>query len=129
MLTRPRYLIALNHDGTVSEHEIEVTPGDQFRAELEAGKHGIPALSVAPMQGTGVWVWAAAVRLGLTTADWRTFRDDTLHAFEAVRDINGDPAQVPVDPTTEEPSDSGSSSPTTTPASSSTGSTPTSTNA
>lgn len=120
-LTRPKYLVALAGHEDEEPLEVEIAPGDQFRAELEAGKWGLPGLADAPQQHTALWVWCSLVRQKLYAGDWPTFKATDLYAFHAASD-----EEEAVDPTQEAPtSASASASPTGSP-DSSTGSTPTS---
>lgn len=123
-LTRPKYLVALTEAPDVTI-EVEVTPGDRFRAELEAGKWRLPGLEDAPQLNVALWVYCALTRLKLYAGDWPTFKNTDLYHWEGVADANGDQLETPVDPTEEGSSPSASSSPTGSPESS-TGSTPTS---
>lgn len=127
-LTRDRYTVALLHDGTGDpyEVEVEVSPGDEFRSELEARKHGIPDLRTAPLNNTIVAIWCALVRVHGYSEKFPTFRDRDLYAWEPVKGADGEPVREPVDPT-REAGTSGPASPSPTPSPVSTGSTPTST--
>lgn len=104
-LTRSKYLVYLNPteenpDPPEDGVEVEVTHGDRLRGELEAGKQGLPAVNVAPMNHSTVWLWCAMVRLGLYRADFRQFKLVDLAGLEPVKDENGEPAVEDVDPTT-----------------------------
>lgn len=128
-LTRPKYLVALG-DGAETL-EVDIAPGDQFRAELEAGKWGLPKIGDAPQLHTALWCYCALLRLKLYAGDWPTFKNTDLYAWEPVRDEDGEQVETPVDPTQGATSGSDSSSATTSPESptppAADGSTPTST--
>lgn len=105
-LQRYRYTVAL--EDHTDPLEVEVTHGDLLRAELEAGRQGIPVdPRKAPQQTTTLWVWAALVRTKVVDLDYRTFRDGdpakdippALIGFEQARDSTGEPAAVDVPPT------------------------------
>lgn len=119
-LTRPKYLVALTGHEDEDALEVEITPGDRFRAELEAGKWGIPSLEEAPTQHIALWVWCSLVRQKVYAGDWPTFKNEDLYTFQGTNDEQ----EASVDPTQEAAtSASASSSPTGSP-DSSTGSTP-----
>lgn len=91
-----------------SPFEVEITHADLLRAELEAGKQGLPVdPRKAPQQTTTLWVWAALVRTGVIDRNYRSFRDGDgdgepcLVGFEQVTDPAGQHAAVDVDPTSE----------------------------
>lgn len=126
-LTRDTYLVALTSDPDATI-EVEVRPGDQFRAELEAKKWAVPAMTDAKLTNVALWLYCALKRQTGYQGNWPTFRDEDLYAWEPLRDEGGEPVSTPVDPT-EEPSGSASPSQDASPASTSTGSTPISTNA
>lgn len=107
MLTRPKYTVVLQTEQGLDERTVEVSPGDQFRAELEAARNGLPAIQAAPLSHTGVWIWCALVREGTYSGDYQQFRNADLYAFEPADDDGEAPA--PVDPTTAVTFDSGSS--------------------
>lgn len=72
-MTPPRFRVLLD-DGT--EHQVEIHLGDQLRAELEAGKQGLPVkFDAAPAHHTALWLWAGLTRMGVTDAKFREFRD------------------------------------------------------
>lgn len=110
MLKRHVVFVALTtpDDPTLVEHRLEITPGDQFRAELEAAKHGLE-VKRSPIQVTaGVWSWCALVRLGLYSEGYQKYVNRDLYAFELEREA------IDVPPT-QEPSGSASPSPTSSP--------------
>lgn len=110
MLTRPVYEVWLNPvDVNADPLLVEVTSGDQMRAELEANKLGLPPLRDAPLNATGVWIWAAMARLGLTEAKSAQFLATELGEWRPQVDPQtGEPAGVEVDPTKGDPSPSAS---------------------
>ena len=113
-LTRSRYRVALAAEACDPlQHEVEVSPVDQFKAEPFAAKFGLPSIKVAPMQHQAVWVWCAMVRQGLYAGPFHEFRDRDLYAFELVVDEAGDPVGDEVPPTMADPSASASSWPAT----------------
>lgn len=59
-LYRPTYLV--EYDPTQPPLEVAVASGDMMRAELEAHRLKIPA--GANFNTTGLWLWAALVRMG-----------------------------------------------------------------
>lgn len=126
-LVRPRYRVAVatpDPGPGYVEHEVEVTYGDQLRAEFEAGKQGLPSMKEVPQNHVTVWIWCALTRLGLYAGDCRTFRlTDVLD----VQPLDENDEVPVVDPTRPAPSGSDSSSPPTTAEVPPTGSTPTST--
>lgn len=91
------------------EHPVEVRHGDLLRAELEAGRQKLPVdPRLIPQQTTALWVWAALVREGIVTVDYRTFRDGNtaagtppilVHIERQTDPATGDPAVVEVPPT------------------------------
>jgi hypothetical protein len=99
-LTRQPYDVYLrNPDDVETRHRVEITHADHLRGELEANKQRLPAVKDAPMNHTTVWLWCAMTREGLYGSDYRTFADRDLIGLEPVRDVNGDPEEIPVDPT------------------------------
>src|SRR5690348_13018629 len=97
-LTRPAMLVAITTPETPDdpvEHRIEITPGDQFRAEFEGSKYGLQPKD-HPVQVTALWAWCALVRLGLYAGGYQDFAQRDLYAFEHVKGEG-----TPVDPTTE----------------------------
>lgn len=107
-LQRGRWLVALTDDPD-NTIEVEVTPADHFRAELEAGKWRIPGVTEAPETTTALWAFCAMRRLGLFTGEWPEFVAQ-LYAWEPVRDAAGEPVAVDVDPTQADTSASASPS-------------------
>jgi len=98
-LTRTSYDVYLTGpDGAEIEHRVEITHADHLRGELEANKQRLPAVKDAPMNHTTVWVWCALTRAGVYGSDYRTFADAVI-GLEPVRDLNGEPEAVAVDPT------------------------------
>lgn len=72
-MTPPRFRVLLD-DGTT--HQVEIHLGDQLRAELEAGKLGLPVkFEAAPAHHTALWLWAGLTRMGVTDQGFRDFRD------------------------------------------------------
>lgn len=134
-LTVDRYRVLLTDaDPAVmpSEHVVSVIHGDRVRAELEAGKRGIPAMQTAPMTFLGLWLWAACLREKvLADVTYDDFQDRLLN-FEEVADepqFPGSPVTPDaMGPTTEAATASPSSSPVSSVPSSS-GSTPAQTDA
>lgn len=128
-LTREKWIVALTTtDKTdrpvVVEHEIEVAPADQLRAETEAVKYGINNYRAQPLNYSALFVWNALKRLGVYAQPYQQFLID-LYDWDQVRDDDGDPSEESVDPTSARSDDVSSSPLTSDP--SSTGSTPTST--
>lgn len=75
-MKKPTYKVELS-DG--SEHVVQVLHGDQLRAELEAGKQGLPLdYDKAPVHHTTLWVWSALLRSGVTEAGFQEFRAEQL---------------------------------------------------
>jgi hypothetical protein len=93
-ITRRSYLVELEVDGESIEHTVELRHADQLRGELEANKHGLPALNEAPLNHTTVWIWCALVRSGYYAGDFRQFKLVDLVGFEAIKE-----SAVDVDPT------------------------------
>lgn len=81
-LTRTMYDVELS-DGTV--HRVEILAADQLRAELEAGRHGIPVdVAQAPVQTAVLWAWAALVRTKVTDAKFKPFQHEELVDLQRV---------------------------------------------
>jgi hypothetical protein len=125
-LTRQRFRVLVDQDGTDVEHELTIIHGDQIRAERSARQRGAGSLKEAGLTHTSLWCWHAMVRLELTTLKYEEWIDTVLQ-LSPVKDAAGAPVSEPVDPTqraelTGPPSSSPASS-----AASSDGSTPTST--
>lgn len=119
---RESYVISLTTEAGVVDHDLVVGPGDVFRAELEAGRHQVPAdKRAAGFAHLMVQLWCAAVRAKVYASPFQQFIEHDLYDFRP-----GDDAPEPVDPTGPE-SDSGSPSATTS-LEPPTGSTPTVTN-
>lgn len=79
-----------------THHVVAVTSGDQLRAELEAGRQRVE-LKGNPFHATALWLWAAAVRMGVYERKFGDFRTECV-SWEPVErdpDRNGEP----VDPT------------------------------
>lgn len=114
-IKRPTYDIAVltNGEGEPVEHHVEITPGDQLRAEFEANKNMLGPMRDAPMNHTTVWMWCALTRLGLYAEPYQTFRNRDLYAMQG-----NDDDDVTPDPTgLSGSSEPDSSSPPTSPAS------------
>lgn len=123
-LKRQRYLLALTEDPETTL-EVEVTPADQLRAEVEGQREGVNPAET-PIAFTLVCIHRALVRLGLYTGKYQQLVAHDLYEWEPVTAAAG--GVVPVDPTpSEEPTPAPSSSPTTSAAGRATGSTPPST--
>lgn len=129
-LTRETWKVQLTAGDDVVEHEIDVAPADQLRAETEAQKHGIKDLRVQRLNYASLYVYNACVRLGLYAHPYASFLVD-LYDWDQVKGEDGEPAETPVDPTQADTSASDSSSPLPSPDSSTQpvadGATPTST--
>jgi hypothetical protein len=109
-LTRPTYEVWLNPvDEEADPLIVQVTSGDQMRAELECKRLGLPPLSEAPLNATAVWIWSAMVRDGLTEAKAPQFLAQELGEWRPLRDASGDAVNPEVDPTKADPSGSASS--------------------
>jgi hypothetical protein len=98
-LTRPTFLVELlespdDDEGTV--HTVRIMLGDQLRAELEAGRNMID-ITAQPFALTGLWCWAALVRMGVTDLPWQTFKDLAVVA-KAPETTPGDDALDPTPP-------------------------------
>lgn len=92
---RPVYDVSVlvNGEGDPVDHRIEITPGDQLRAEYEAKKNMLGPMSDAPMNHTTVWWWCALTRLGLYSDDYQTFRNRDLYAMGG--EVDPDPTPDP----------------------------------
>lgn len=78
-MTPPTFQVLLATEAGRAEHTVQVFTGDQLRAELEAGKLGLPlAFSEAPTHHTALWLWAACRREGITSEGFRAFQDQLL---------------------------------------------------
>lgn len=94
-LKRPAYHVWIAPDGadpdTVLDDQLQiqhvvVNHGDQLRAELEAGKLGLPKAGTAtPMHLTALWIWAALVRTERFTGKFQDFKRRCI-AYEPDRD-------------------------------------------
>jgi hypothetical protein len=98
-LTRPTYLVELlaapdDDAGTV--HTVRIMLGDQLRAELEAGRNMVD-IQAQPFALTGLWCWAALVRMGVTDLPWQRFKDLAVIA-KAPETTAGDDASDPTHP-------------------------------
>lgn len=107
-LTRPSYEVWIQPvtDLETPDHVVQVTTGDQMRAELEARRLQLPPSQEAPMNATALWIWAAMAREGLTQVKAGPFLASELGEFQPVKDAGGEPVLEAVDPTTAEPSGS-----------------------
>jgi hypothetical protein len=86
MQSRPQYDVAVLVDGQPVEHRVEITAGDQLRAEFEAKKAGLGPMGDAPLNHTAVWIWCALTREELYGEPFQQFRSTDLYAFENVPD-------------------------------------------
>lgn len=98
-LTKPRYDVLLADETGDVEHRVEVVFGDQLRAELEAPRHGLARIGDAPQHAVAMWIWAALTRTHVIDQPFQEFKPRLL-VVEPVRDVDGEPAQETVDPTT-----------------------------
>jgi len=91
-LTRPKYAVLMDVDGTETEHIVAVTHGDQIRGEATARTRRLPSLNDAPYEHASIWVWHAMTRQGLTDLRYPEWTD-------AVLDVERLNDEQPVDPT------------------------------
>lgn len=83
-LKRPAYFAWVAPDDTDPDtidpdqlvaHHVVVHHADQLRAELEAGKLGLPKGGTGtPMHLTALWLWAALVRTGRFAGGFQQFK-------------------------------------------------------
>lgn len=96
-MTPPRFRVLLD-DGT--EHQVDIHLGDQLRAELEAGKQGLPVkFEAAPAHHTALWLWAALTRMGVTAAKFREFQHTMILVARVEEDTEGPEAEDRLGPT------------------------------
>lgn len=86
-LTRPRFDLWAEPDDPGLEPaylaRVTITNGDQLLAETQAKGLGID-VKAYPFHLTALWVWAAAVRVDLTSDKFKVFT--TRYAWEGVKD-------------------------------------------
>lgn len=93
-MKKPTFRVELAN-GT--EHVVQVLHGDQLRAELEAGKQGLPlSFEQAPVHHTTLWVWSAMLREGHTSAEFQEFRSSELVMLQrlGLQESGVDPTQL-----------------------------------
>jgi len=80
LLSRPTFhvwLVADDQDPDTTDPAyvglVAVTNQDQLVAELQARKVGVPNVRETPFHLTNLWLWAACVRRGLTSARFQEF--------------------------------------------------------
>src|SRR5690349_1667305 len=101
-LTRQHYTVSLNQpDGTRVEHQVDVGPGDQLKAEQTGVRRGLLPHGIAANALTfgSLCVYFALVRLELYTGKWEQFVDHDCYQFEAATNEDGETSER-VDPTT-----------------------------
>ena len=76
-LDRPRFHVWIGEDPEDEAPEymgvVTVTNADQLTAETQARGLGLHNLRDTPFHLTNLWLWAAAVRRGLTTDKFKPF--------------------------------------------------------
>lgn len=92
-------LAGLPEDPATFVVSVEVTTGDQLRAELEAGQLGLPLeFTKAPTHHTALWLWAALSRMGYTDQKFKDFQGRMLMVARVDDDDDG----PGVDPTVQD---------------------------